>query len=197
MDRLRPGDKIYSPQFGRGEVLAVDGLGEGETVEVRFEGGEVRTIKPIQHRLELLEAEVPARIPLQRETNISRREEMDGEEAMIHEELRAAVRDALQDLMGMGNSELTGRWAGGTLVLKPGKSETQAKEIPLDQFFHKIVMVRDQLRVLEQKINANPKLTDEDKVALQHYITRCYGSLTTFNVLFKAPEDRFSSSGDA
>src|SRR5262245_1911545 len=121
MDRLRPGDKIYSSQFGRGEVLAVEGLGEGETVEVRFEGGEVRTIKPIQHRLELLEAEVPARIPLQREANIFRREEMDGEEAMIHEELRAAVRDALQDLMGMGDAELTGRWAGGTMVLKPGK----------------------------------------------------------------------------
>ena len=194
MDRLRPGDKIYSPQFGRGEVLAVEGLGEGETVEVRFEGGDVRTIKPVQHHLELLEAEVPARIPLQREANLTRREEMDGEEAMIQEELRAAIRGALQDLLAMGDVDLEGRWTGGTMVLKPGKSETQAKEIPLDQFFHKIVMVRDQLRVLEQKINAHPKLTDEDKVALQHYITRCYGSLTTFNVLFKAPEDRFSSS---
>jgi hypothetical protein len=194
MDRLRPGDKIYSPQFGRGEVLAVEGLGEGETVEVRFEGGEVRSIKPVQHRLELIEAEVPARIPLQREASLTRREEMDGEEAMIHEELRAAVRDALQDLMGMGDTDLGGRWAGGTLVLKPGRADTQAKEIPLEQFFHKIVMVRDQLRVLEQKINAHPTLSEEDKVALQHYITRCYGSLTTFNILFKAPEDRFTTS---
>ena len=194
MDRLRPGDKIYSPQFGRGEVLAVEGLGEGETVEVRFEGGDVRTIKPVQHRLELIEAEVPARIPLQREANLTRREEMDGEEAMIQEELRAAIRGALQDLLAMGDVDLEGRWTGGTMVLKPGKTDTQEKQIPLDQFFHKIVMVRDQLRVLEQKINAHPKLTDEDKVALQHYITRCYGSLTTFNVLFKAPEDRFSTS---
>jgi len=113
---------------------------------------------------------------------------------MIHEEIRAAVRDALQDLLGLGESELSGRWAGGKLILKPGKSDTQEKEVDLDVFFHKIVMVRDQLRVLEQKINSHPKLTDEEKVALQHYITRCYGSLTTFNALFHLPEERFGST---
>ena len=194
MERLKTGDKIYSSQFGRGEVLEVEGFGTGETVRVLFEGGEVRTLRPEQHRLELLEAEVPARIPLQRETNGMRRDEPQGEDEMIHEEIRSAVKEALQDLLGLGDSELEGRWAGGTLVLKPGKSETQAKEVPLDAFFHKIVMVRDQLRVLEQKINAHPTLTSEEKVALQHYITRCYGSLTTFNVLFRTPEERFRSS---
>jgi len=194
MERLKTGDKIYSSQFGRGEVLEVEGFGDGETVRVLFEGGDVRTLRPEQHRLELLEAEVPARIPLQRELGGSRREEPEGEEEMIHEEIRAAVKEALQDLLGLGDAELEGRWSGGTLVLKPGKSDTQAKEIPLDAFFHKIVMVRDQLRVLEQKINSHPTLAETEKVALQHYITRCYGSLTTFNVLFRTPEERFRSS---
>ena len=194
MERLKTGDKIYSCQFGRGEVLEVEGFGPGETVRVRFEGGEVRTLHPEQHRLELLEAEVPTRIPLQRETGSVRREEQEGEEEMVHREIRAAIKEALHELMGLGDTELEGRWTGGTLVLKPGKNETQPKEIPLDAFFHKIVMVRDQLRVLEQKINGHPKLSEEEKVALQHYVTRCYGSLTTFNVLFKAPEDRFRSS---
>jgi len=194
MERLKTGDKIYSSQFGRGEVLEVEGMGPGETVRVLFEGGEVRTLRPEQHRLELLEAEVPARIPLQMETNQRRREEPQGEEEMLHEEIRAALKEALRDLLGMGDSELRGKWAGGTLVLKPGKTDTQVKEIPLDIFFHKIVMVRDQLRVLEQKINAHPTLTSEEKVSLQHYITRCYGSLTTFNVLFGDAEERFRSS---
>jgi hypothetical protein len=194
MERLKSGDKIYSSQFGRGEVLEVQGFGDGETVRVQFEGGEVRTLRPEQHRLELLEAEVPARIPLQREMGGLRREEPEGEEEMIHEEIRAAVKEALQDLLGLGDAELEGRWTGGTLVLKPGKSDTQIKELSLDTFFHKIVMVRDQLRVLEQKINSHKTLTEVEKVELQHYITRCYGSLTTFNVLFRTPEERFRSS---
>lgn len=86
--------------------------------------------------------------------------------------------------------ELTGKWKGGTMVLKPGSAELQSKEIPIETFFHKIVMVRDRLRVMEQRINAS-KLDDEDKVNLQQYITRIYGSLTTFNVLFAYKEDQF------
>lgn len=83
------------------------------------------------------------------------------------------------------------RWDGGTLILKPKEDTYKEKEIPIDQFFHKIVMVRDRLRVMEQRINAHKGLTDEDKVNLQQYITRIYGSLTTFNILFKYKEHHF------
>jgi len=83
------------------------------------------------------------------------------------------------------------RWKGGTMSLQPGDKTQKAKEIPVDIFFHKIVMLRDRLRVMEQQINAHKILSDEEKVNLQQYITRIYGTLTTFNVLFKNKEDWF------
>jgi len=83
------------------------------------------------------------------------------------------------------------RWIGGTMLLQPADKTLKPKEIPVDDFFHKIVMLRDRLRVLEQNINSNKKLSDEDKVNMQQYVTRCYGSLTTFNVLFKNKEHWF------
>ena len=87
--------------------------------------------------------------------------------------------------------ELGNKWTGGMVILKPGDASLKTKEVPIDVFFQKIVMLRDRLRVLEQHINANKKLSDEDKVNLQQYVTRCYGSLTTFNVLFKYTTDYF------
>ncbi|MDP4284443.1 MAG: hypothetical protein Q8891_08470 [Bacteroidota bacterium] len=83
------------------------------------------------------------------------------------------------------------RWKGGMMLLQPADKNQKAKEIPIDIFFHKIVMLRDRLRVMEQQINAHKILSDEDKVNLQQYITRIYGTLTTFNVLFKNKENWF------
>jgi hypothetical protein len=83
------------------------------------------------------------------------------------------------------------KWAGGTMLLQPKDTALKPKEIPIDVFFHKIVMARDRLRVLEQNINSNKNLSDEEKINLQQYITRIYGSFTTFNVLFKNKEHWF------
>lgn len=83
------------------------------------------------------------------------------------------------------------KFKGGNLIIQPADANLSSKEIPIDTFFHKVVMVRDRIRVMEQKINASKTLADQDKVDLQQYITRIYGSLTTFNVLFKLKSDHF------
>jgi hypothetical protein len=108
---------------------------------------------------------------------------------MNRDELARAIREALRE--ETADVALAPKWEGGSAVLKPGDPATQPKEIPLDSLFHKVVMIRDRLRVLEQKINAHPKLSDAEKVDMQQYVTRCYGSLTTFNVLFRDEKDRF------
>jgi len=102
-----------------------------------------------------------------------------------------AIFNADQSVTG----EIGERWAGGQLVMKPGKAGTKDKTVPIDAFFRKIIGVRDKLRVLEQRINTHPKLDDADRLALQDYITKAYGSLTTFNVFFTDPADRFHGTG--
>lgn len=87
------------------------------------------------------------------------------------------------------------KWKSGTIELKPADAGLQSKEIPIDTFFHKIVMVRDRVRVMEQKINSSKNLSDQEKVDLQQYISRIYGSLTTFNVLFKNKDQQFKGAG--
>ncbi len=110
---------------------------------------------------------------------------------MDADEFRRVLADVIRDELGVGDVEMAGRWEGGEMVLKPGKPGLQEKRIPLDSLFHKVVMIRDKLRVLEQKINAHPKLAADEKVQLQQYVTGCYGSLTTFNVLFANRDDNF------
>lgn len=115
--------------------------------------------------------------------------------------LSALIRETAQamiDGLGLRKSDevvegLATRWQRGTLVLQPADASLQAKEVPLETFFHKIVMIRNNLRVLEQKVNANEKLSEAEKFELHQYITRSYGSLTTFNILFKRKEDQFGS----
>jgi hypothetical protein len=92
----------------------------------------------------------------------------------------------LQEVVPLGE-----KWTGGKMILQPANNSLQPKEIPIETFFHKIVMLRDRLRVLEQNINSNPKISDEEKVDMQQYITRVYGSLTTFNILFQNKEQYF------
>lgn len=114
------------------------------------------------------------------------------------DEFRELVRDVLNEELSIRDLPIGRRWGAGTLIIKPGDATLKSREIPLEAFFHKIVMVRDKLRVLEQRINANAKLSDDEKVNLQQYITGCYGTLTTFNVLFREEEDKFvGASSDA
>ena len=110
-------------------------------------------------------------------------------------EAEKSLAKILQSWMGVSEKvDLGDKWDDGVMILKPGDDSLKSKEIPIDTFFHKIVMVRDRLRVMEQRINSS-KLTDEGKVNLQQYITRIYGSLTSFNVLFKYKEDHFRGDG--
>jgi hypothetical protein len=83
------------------------------------------------------------------------------------------------------------KWKGGIMELRPSNISLKSKEIPIETFFHKIVMLRDRVRVMEQRINSHPLMNDEDKVNMQQYITRIYGSLTSFNVLFKNADQQF------
>jgi len=177
MDReLNVGTRIDHPKYGEGIVSRNTQLAY-KVIFIR--GGEIEFIKSN------FEAEV-----------------IEGNESMPVEEPRLNVKEfekMLKYILDKYNGleqkvELGAKWEGGTLILKPGNPALQNKEMPIETFFHKIVMVRDRLRVLEQNINSHTGLSDEDKINLQQYITRIYGSLTSFNVLFSEKEDYFTGS---
>jgi len=111
---------------------------------------------------------------------------------MLLEAIEAVLdrHGALQEQVPLGE-----KWIGGTMLLQPANTDLKPKEIPIETFFHKIVMLRDRLRVMEQQINSHAVLTDEEKVNLQQYITRIYGSLTSFNILFSERKHYFTGTG--
>ncbi len=168
--KLGPGTRLQHTQFGPGVIVAV----RYATYIISFIHHGVKEIDKTDPNLDEIIAE-----------NVS-----------AEVETISDVEKSLLKILRLwnGNGELVplgDRWAGGTLVLQPADKSQKAKEVPVDVFFHKIVMLRDRLRVLEQQINAHKKLSDEEKVNLQQYITRIYGTLTTFNVLFREKEHWF------
>lgn len=119
-----------------------------------------------------------------------------GDDTMERHELRALIEEAIDDALSIKAVDMLDRFQGGTITVSPGVEGTQSKDIPIDVLFRKIVNIRDSLRVLEQKLNTHAGLSNADRVQLQQYVTRCYGSLTTFNFLFQNKEDGFSSTGN-
>jgi len=172
MEELTVGTRVDHPRYGQGIISKVNLA----AYEIFFEkGGKVELTKrnPDLTVVELKEDTRPKNSLTLKEV----------------EDVLVSVLDRYNGLSGI--VPMGDKWKGGTMELKPGNPSLQSKEIPIEVFFHKIVMLRDRLRVLEQNINAHQGLSDEDKVNLQQYITRIYGSLTTFNILFADKEAYF------
>jgi hypothetical protein len=173
---LHIGMKVRHPNHGVGTVKSLT----EHTAEIVFDDQQ-RTIAP--ESSDLASAETVAQL-----------NELQMPLDLLIRQTAQAVVDALDlekpDKIVEG---LASRWQNGTLLMQPADASLQAKDVPLETFFHKIVMIRNNLRVLEQKVNSSDKLSEADKFDMQQYITRCYGSLTTFNILFKNKEDQFST----
>ena len=171
MHPLSIGTRVKHPQYGNGIILdnsrtfynvAFPNFGE-KAIDKNFEDLEIIELAPIpEERISIGDLEKVMAQILRKWTDVSE---------TVH---------------------LGSKWKGGTMTLTPGEPGLKGKEIPIETFFHKIVMVRDRLRVLEQNINKSKNLSDEEKVNIQQYITRVYGSLTTFNVLFAHRDDYFT-----
>ncbi|MCW5560056.1 MAG: hypothetical protein KIT22_19745, partial [Verrucomicrobiae bacterium] len=174
LSELHLGMVVIHPQHGTGTVKAIT----EHAVEVLF-NDQRRPVDPESSGL----------IPAEPQASLTAL-------SVPLEQLIAQTVGALADRLGLERPddsvrELAPRWRGGRLVLHPRDPALATKELDLETFFHKIVMVRNNLRVLEQKINASETLTSAEKFDWQQYITRSYGSLTTFNLLFKDKESQF------
>ena len=171
-EKLGIGSRVKHPAFGDGVIIRL----RKAAYEISFMLYGIKHVGYEYDKWDVIEA-IPA------------------EESVSFSAAEKALVKILQSYNGLDEQiELGDRWQGGQLILEPEDKSLKPKEMSIESFFHKIVMVRDRLRVMEQRINSS-KLTDEEKVNLQQYITRIYGSLTSFNVLFKYKEDHFKGSG--
>lgn len=169
------GSRIDHPQYGKGVITNVT----SKMYWVTFIDNGLETIA-VDDDFEIIEAA---------------EDEVD---SVSFYDVEKSLREILKKWNGFSEIvPIADKWKGGTMVLQPADNNLSSKEIPIDTFFHKIVMLRDRLRVMEQKINSSKELADQDKVDLQQYITRCYGSLTTFNVLFKSNSQQFKGEGSS
>lgn len=171
---LHIGMKVRHPQYGLGTVRALT----EHTAEIRFDDG-VRTIAPDNSGLSPAEAQASL-------SGLDR--PLAG---LIQEIVQTTIAGLGLEKPDLVVNELGSKWNSGKMVLHPADPTLQTKEVPIEVFFHKVVMMRNNLRVLEQKVNAHEKLSDGEKIEMQQYVTRCYGSMTTFNALFRSKEDYF------
>lgn len=177
MESLGIGSRVEHPHFGRGVVVEVS----SETYIIWFKSQSASKVINKDFNLRVLAATTP------------------GGEETVGDITLSDIEQALDNILERRLHEMqivpmATKWNNGTLVLKPGDESLQTKEVPIETFFHKIVMVRDRLRLIEQKINSHKGLSEADKIDMQQYITAVYGSLTTFNVLFKEMHHQFKGT---
>lgn len=168
MTLLGIGSRIEHPEFGKGVITNVS----SKEYWVTFIENGLETIA-LDDEFKIIESTV------------------DEVDTVSFSEVEQSLRDLLKKWSDVSEIVPIGdKWKGGKMILEPGQAGLASKEIPIDTFFHKIIMVRDRLRVMEQKINTS-KIEEIEKIELQQYITRIYGSLTSFNILFKSPTNHF------
>ena len=185
--RLQPNRGLFPPSAPLCDAFAPRGEQVTARASVEPAPRRARALQPIGPTVVRAGQERPVGAPRAVSANDLNEEiDLEGEKMT-----RAELMELFLEASGLTEVTMANKWEGGTVRLIPADEKLQAKDLPIDALFHKVVMVRDRLRVLEQKINAHAKLTDVEKADMQQYVTRCYGSLTTFNVLFRDKNDQF------